>query len=91
MAKLHEDGGFTGRIFNYLVGGKMSSENNNNGIGFTGVLAIVFITLKLLGVITWSWWWVLSPFWIPIVLVLGILLVAGIVFGITALFALLLD
>jgi len=69
----------------------MSSENNNNGIGFTGVLAIVFITLKLLGVITWSWWWVLSPFWIPIVLVLGILLVAGIVFGITALFALLLD
>lgn len=33
-------------------------------IGFAGLLAIVFIVLKLTGVITWSWWWVLSPLWI---------------------------
>ncbi len=35
------------------------------GIGFASLLAIVFITLKLTSVIAWSWWWVLSPLWIP--------------------------
>lgn len=39
------------------------SENSSNsgGIGFIGVLTLIFITLKLLGLIDWSWWWVLSP------------------------------
>ena len=42
----------------------MSNESGNkNGIGFTGLLTIVFITLKLIGKIDWSWWWVLSPLW----------------------------
>lgn len=36
----------------------------NNGTGFLGLLAIVFITLKVIGEISWSWWWVLSPIWI---------------------------
>lgn len=36
----------------------------SGGIGFTGVLTIVFIVLKLLKVINWSWLWVLSPIWI---------------------------
>ena len=45
------------------------SENKNNGttsggIGFTGLLTIAFIVLKLCGVIEWSWLWVLSPLWI---------------------------
>ena len=40
------------------------------GLGVCDVLGIVFIVLKLIGVITWSWWWVLAPFWIPIVLVI---------------------
>lgn len=42
------------------------SENktSSNGIGFTGCLLIAFIVLKLCNVITWSWWWVLSPAWI---------------------------
>ena len=35
-------------------------------IGFAGLLAILFITLKLTGVIAWSWLWVLSPLWIPL-------------------------
>lgn len=35
------------------------------GISFTGLLAILFITLKLLKVITWSWLWVLAPLWVP--------------------------
>lgn len=36
----------------------------NGGMGFGGLLTIVFITLKLLDKIDWSWWWVLSPIWI---------------------------
>lgn len=43
----------------------------SGGIGFAGLLAIVFITLKLMGYIaSWSWLWVLSPIWIPLALVL---------------------
>lgn len=38
-----------------------SSSNSSGGIGFFGLLTIVFITLKLTHVIDWSWWWVLSP------------------------------
>jgi len=40
-----------------------SSSSTSSGIGFFGLLAIVLITLKLLGKITWSWWLVLSPIW----------------------------
>lgn len=47
----------------------------NGGIGFCGLLTIVFIVLKLTKVITWSWWWVLSPLWIPIVLAVTLPLV----------------
>lgn len=46
----------------------------SGGIGFTGLLAIVFITLKLCGVISWSWWWVLAPLWIPFILIVLIVL-----------------
>lgn len=43
----------------------MSNKNiNYNGIGFCGLLTIVFIVLKLIGYISWSWVWVLSPLWI---------------------------
>lgn len=46
-----------------------------------GILGLIFVTLKLAGigvVANWSWWWVLSPFWIPFAIVLGIFAVAGI-------------
>lgn len=46
---------------------------SNQGIGFFGALALLFIALKLLGVITWSWWWVLSPIWIGALLTIVIL------------------
>ena len=45
------------------------STTVNGGIGFTGLLTIAFIVLKLLGIITWSWVWVLSPIWIDAILV----------------------
>jgi hypothetical protein len=56
------------------------SDNNNvqvrsGGIGFAGMLAILFIGLKLTGYIDWSWWWVLSPLWIPLAVVLGVIAV----------------
>lgn len=40
-----------------------NSSSSSSGIGFMGLLAIVFITLKLMGYITWSWWWVTAPLW----------------------------
>lgn len=43
------------------------------------ILGIVFIVLKLTGVINWSWWWVTAPFWIPIVLVIIVLLITGLI------------
>lgn len=52
------------------------SSTSSGGIGFSGLLAIVFITLKLTGVIAWSWWWVLSPLWIPALIVVAIFAVA---------------
>jgi fatty acid desaturase len=55
-----------------------NTSNTTSGtpaIGFLPALAILFIALKLTNLITWSWWWVLSPLWIPfaIVLVVGII------------------
>lgn len=54
----------------------MSTNNSSSsgGIGFAGLLTIVFITLKLIGKIDWSWWWVLSPLWIGFGLVVTVLL-----------------
>ena len=43
--------------------------------GFTGLLTILFIALKLLDKIDWSWWWILSPIWISIGLWIFILLI----------------
>lgn len=41
-----------------------SKKTTSTGLGFVGVLQIVFLVLKLCKVITWSWLWVLSPLWI---------------------------
>lgn len=45
-----------------------TSSSSSGGIGFTGLLTIVFIVLKLTNNIDWSWWWVLSPLWISFLL-----------------------
>jgi len=62
---------------------------SGNGIGLGTVLFLIFLTMKLTGVglvATWSWWWITSPLWIPIVLVLGIAVIALILAGIVQLF-----
>lgn len=55
------------------------SDESSGGIGFVGLLTIVFITLKLTHYIDWSWWWVLSPVWISTSLIIIILLIGLIV------------
>lgn len=62
-----------------------SSSTSSGGLSFTGALTILFIGLKLGNVINWSWWWVLSPIWISLSIVLFILLIVAIVFLISEL------
>jgi hypothetical protein len=52
-----------------------TSSSSSGGIGFAGLLTIVFIVLKILGKITWSWWWVISPLWISFGIFLVVLVV----------------
>jgi len=44
-------------------------------VGFFGALGLLFIALKLLGVIAWSWWWVTAPLWGGTAIILAILLI----------------
>jgi hypothetical protein len=58
----------------------MNNKQASGEIGFAGLLTIVFIILKLCGIIAWSWCWVLSPLWISAILwviVVVIVLLAG--------------
>ncbi len=48
---------------------------NNNSIGFFGLLTLIFITLKLTGYIDWSWWLVLMPLFIPVIIIFAILVI----------------
>ncbi len=48
---------------------------NNNSIGFFGLLTLIFITLKLTGYIDWSWWLVLMPLFVPVIIIFAILVI----------------
>ena len=52
----------------------MSNESSSSGVGFLGLLTLLFIALKLCNIIDWSWWWVLSPLWIPFALVIVLIM-----------------
>ena len=58
-----------------------------SGVSFMSLLGLLFIGLKLGGIIFWSWWWVLAPFWLPLTLVvavgciMGLALTVGMSFG----------
>lgn len=47
-------------------------KKTSNGLGISDVLLVVFIVLKLLGIINWGWGWVLAPLWIPLLILLVI-------------------
>lgn len=49
-------------------------KNTNGGMQILGWLTILFIYLKLMGCITWSWFWVLSPFIFEIVISIAIII-----------------
>lgn len=59
----------------------MNDKHASDGIGFTDLLTVAFIVLKLCGVIAWSRWWVLSPLWISaigwVILLMIALLIGG--------------
>lgn len=52
--------------------------SNSSSITFPGLLTIVFVTLKLIGKIAWSWWWVVSPIWIVILIALFMAIIEAI-------------
>lgn len=57
----------------------MENKTTYNGFGLDIVLTIVFVILKLVGVIDWKWIWVLAPLWIGIALVIVICIIIAIV------------
>ena len=55
----------------------MSSNSKGGGLGICSVLTVVFVVLKLTKVITWSWWWVLCPLWINLILtIIAVIVIA---------------
>ena len=57
----------------------MNNSKGNSGLGLCSVLTIVFVVLKLVGVIDWSWLWVLSPLWINIVLTIIFIIIIALI------------
>jgi len=53
----------------------MRSSHERGGLNVVGLLGVAFVVLKLTDVIDWSWWWVLSPFWIPFSIVFVVALI----------------
>lgn len=54
----------------------MSKESNSSsgGISLLGLIFVVFLTLKLVGVINWSWWWITVPLWGGFVIVIALII-----------------
>lgn len=57
------------------------SKSSSGGIGVLTALGLIFVVLKLVGVIHWSWWYVTLPFWGGLVLVIALILIALICVG----------
>ena len=56
-----------------------SDKETTGGVSFFGVLTVLFIGLKLSGIIHWSWMWVLAPIWAPSAIILVVLVVTYVV------------
>ena len=64
----------TGGMGEDAEGEAMRGKASGGGIGFCGMLTILFIGLKITGYIDWSWLWVLAPIWIPGVVVVSLII-----------------
>lgn len=57
---------------------------NNNTVNvsfpFFSILTLIFITLKLTGYITWSWWWVLIFVWVPLAILAFLVFIVGVLY-----------
>ena len=56
----------------------------NRGVTPLSLLGVAFIVLKVMGQITWSWWWVLAPFWVPVALAVFLVLFIVVIVAIIA-------
>lgn len=66
----------------------MNNNRNNTaiaGIDFYGLLTVAFVVLKLVGIINWSWLWVLAPIWMPVVIGLALVAIIAVVVSIKTL------
>lgn len=54
----------------------MADNTQSGGIGFCGMLTILFVGLKLTNYIAWSWLWVLSPLWLPFAVIVSVFFIA---------------
>lgn len=55
-------------------------NNATAGSGLGTLLTVLFVALKLLGHITWSWWWVLSPLWLSLAVFLAVLIILALLY-----------
>lgn len=53
------------------------SEKTSSGISLMSLLGVAFIILKLVGKISWSWWWVTAPLWGPPLFLIVVLVIVG--------------
>lgn len=51
-----------------------TSSAGGGGVGFLGLLTVLFVGLKLTNFIAWSWWWVLAPTWVPLALTVAVII-----------------
>jgi len=62
----------------------IQTSGGGGGIGLCGATFLVFLILKLVGVINWSWWWITAPLWGSLALVVATLIIVIIIAGIIA-------
>jgi hypothetical protein len=56
-----------------------SNSSSSGGIGFFGLMFLIFMTLKLTGFIDWSWWWVTAPLWGGFALIFIFILIVALI------------
>lgn len=55
------------------------NSSSSEGVGFLGLMFLIFMTLKLTGVIDWSWWWVTAPLWGGFALIFIVIMIVVVV------------
>jgi hypothetical protein len=56
-----------------------NNSSSSGGVGFFGLMFLIFMTLKLTGFIDWSWWWVTAPLWGGFALIFIFILIVALI------------